>query len=158
MLVSDKNFYKNIINYPYIYPIIYPLSKFGICQKYDNIKDERVIMDILDRLAKSKFRSRFKLRAKEISYLQKKGLEVVRKHACDFIRERIAPAEPLNDGKQTPTRNHPVFIAQHATATCCRKCIEKWHKFPRGKELTESEQNYLVDLIMRWIENQIPHN
>ena len=74
-------------------------------------------MDILDRLAKSKFKSRFKLRAKELEYIKDKGLDTIYSHACDFIRDRVAPAEPVNDGKQTPMRSHPVFIAQHATAT-----------------------------------------
>ena len=48
-------------------------------------------------------------------------------------------------------RGHPVFIAQHATATCCRGCIEKWHKFKKGVELTPEQQNYLVEVIMEWI-------
>ena len=115
-------------------------------------------MDILDRLAKSKFRSRFKLRAKELKYIQEKGLEKIRSHSCDFIRDRISPAEPVNDDKQTPMRGHPVFIAQHATATCCRNCIEKWHKFPKGRELTQVEQEYLVSVIMEWIKRQINSN
>ena len=71
-------------------------------------------MDILDKLAKSNFRSRFKLRAKELEYIKDKGLDTIYSHACDFIRDRVAPAEPVNDGKQTPMRGHPVFIAQHA--------------------------------------------
>ena len=108
-------------------------------------------MDILDKLAKSKFRSRFKLRAKELEYIKDKGLDTICSHACDFIRDRVAPAEPINDGKQTPMRGHPVFIAQHATATCCRGCIEKWHKFPQHRELTKSEQEYLVSISMEWI-------
>ena len=112
-------------------------------------------MDILDRLAKSKFRSRFKLRGKELEYIKEKGLDKIHSHACDFIRDRVAPAEPMNDGKQTPMRGHPVFIAQHATATCCRGCIEKWHKFPQHRELTKSEQEYLVSIIMEWINRQI---
>ena len=112
-------------------------------------------MDILDRLAKSKFRSRFKLRAKELEYIKDKGLDTIHYHACDFIRDRVAPAGPVNDGKQTPMRGHPVFIAQHATATCCRGCIEKWHKFPQHRELTQSEQEYLVSVIMEWINRQI---
>ena len=112
-------------------------------------------MDILDRLAKSKFRSRFKLRAKELEYIKDKGLDKIRSHACDFIQDRIAPAEPVNDGKQTPMRGHPVFIAQHATATCCRGCIEKWHKFPKEKALTPSEQEYLISVIMEWITKQM---
>ena len=112
-------------------------------------------MEILDKLSKSKFRSRFKLGAKELEYIKDKGLDKIRSHCCDFIRDRVAPAEPLNDGKQTPMRGHPVFIAQHATATCCRGCIEKWHKFPHGRELTSTEQEYLVSVIMEWISRQI---
>ncbi len=113
-------------------------------------------MEILNRLAKSKFRSRFKLGAKELEYIKDKGLDTIHSHACDFIRDRIAPSEPANDGKQTPMRGHPVFIAQHATATCCRGCIEKWHKFPKGRELTKFEQEYLVSVIMEWIKKQKP--
>ena len=115
-------------------------------------------MNILDRLAQSKFRSRFKLRAKELEYIKDKGLDTIYSHACDFIRDRVAPAEPANDGKQTPMRGHPVFIAQHATATCCRGCIEKWHKFPQHRELTKAEQEYLVSVIMEWIKQQINSN
>jgi hypothetical protein len=81
-------------------------------------------MDIIDRLAKSKFRSRFKLRAKELEYIKDKGLDTIYSHAYDFIHDRVAPSEPVNDGKQTPMRGHSVFIAQHATATCCRGCIK----------------------------------
>ena len=111
--------------------------------------------NVLDKLAKSKFRSRFKLRTKELEYIKDKGLDKIRSHACNFIRDRVAPSEPANDGKQTPMHGHPVFIAQHATATCCRGCIEKWHKFPKGRELTASEQEYLVSVIMEWINRQI---
>lgn len=115
-------------------------------------------MGILDRLAKSKFRSRFKLRSKDLEYIKGKGLDTIYSHACDFIRDRVAPAESANDGKQTPMRGHPVFIAQHATATCCRGCIEKWHKFPQHRELTKTEQQYLVSIIMEWIKQQINSN
>lgn len=105
-------------------------------------------MEILDKLAKSKFRSRFKLRTKELEYIKDKGLDKIHSHAYDFIWNRVALAEPMNDGKQTPMRGHSVFIAQHATATCCRGCIEKWHKFPQHRELTATEQEYLVSVIM----------
>ena len=115
-------------------------------------------MEILDRLAKSKFRSRFKLRAKELKYIKDKGLDTIYSHACDFIRDRVALAEPANDGKQTPMRGHPVFIAQHATATCCRGCIEKWHHFSQHRELTQTEQEYLISVIMEWIICQINSN
>ena len=104
-------------------------------------------MDILDKLAKSKFRSRFKFRAKELEYIRDKGLDTVYSHACDFIRDRVAPANPENDGKQTPMRGHPVFIAQHATATCCRRCINKWHKIPINRELSDREEKFINALI-----------
>ncbi len=110
--------------------------------------------DIFERLAKSKFRSRFKLRDKEKQYIQDKGLDKIRSHAEDFISKRLAPADISNDGKQTPMRGHPVFIAQHATATCCRGCLEKWHKIPKGRNLTDVEQKYIVDIIMEWIKRQ----
>ena len=122
------------------------------------IVKNQIKMNILDKLAKSKFRSRFKLRAKELEYIKDKGLDTIHSHASDFIRDRVAPSEPANDGKQTPMRGHPVFIVQHATATCCRGCIEKWHKFPQHRKLTKTEQEYLVSVIMEWINRQINSN
>lgn len=111
--------------------------------------------DIFERLAASEFRSKFKLSKKDKAYIEEKGIDTIRKHAVDFISKRIAPANIKNDGKQTPMKNHPVFTAQHATATCCRGCIAKWHGFPRGRELTAKEQEYIVNIIMEWIQKQI---
>ena len=108
---------------------------------------------LFSRLAKSKFRSKFKLGIKEQQYLQNKGFQIIEEHAYKFIKERIAPALPENDGKQTPMKNHPVFIAQHATATCCRKCLEKWHGVKIGKELSEQQIEYFVSVIMHWLHN-----
>ena len=113
---------------------------------------------ILNRLSKSKFRNSFKLKEKDILYIKSKGLAKIKEHAYDFITKRLAPDTILNDGKQTPMKGHPVFIAQHATATCCRGCIEKWHKFPQPRELTATEQEYLVSVIMEWINRQINSN
>jgi hypothetical protein len=106
---------------------------------------------ILDRLARSAFRARFRLGEKEKTYLEAKGLEVIRSHAADFVAARLAPAQPRNDGRQTPMRGHPVFIAQHATATCCRSCLAKWHGIPAGRALSEQEQLYVVDFLMAWV-------
>jgi len=110
---------------------------------------------LFSRLATSKFRSRFKLGNKEQGYLRDKGILVIEKHARDFVKERLVPTLPKNDGKQTPMKNHPVFIAQHATATCCRKCLEKWHQIERGKELTRQQTNYIVSLIMYWLRKEL---
>ena len=92
---------------------------------------------LFEHLEASKFRSSFHLKQKDIDYINEKGLDVIRQHAQDFIAKREAPAFIPNDGKQTPTKGHPVFIAQHATATCCRECIRKWHKMQPGRELSQ---------------------
>ena len=109
----------------------------------------------LDKLEKSKFRSSFVLNEKDKEYIKEKGMDVIRTHAEDFIRSRLAPAVIPNDGRQTPTKGHPVFKAQHACACCCRGCLEKWYKVPQGKELTEIPQQKIVNLLMAWIERQI---
>lgn len=108
---------------------------------------DRAFDDVLARLARSKFRARFAIRGRELDYLQRLPPEKLREHARDFVLERLAPAAPANDGRQTPMRNHPVFVAQHATATCCRGCLEKWHGIGRGRELTAAEVDWVVGLI-----------
>jgi exodeoxyribonuclease V alpha subunit len=120
-------------------------------------------IDLFERLSKSKFRMRFQLTDADRRYISEKGMDTIREHAAEIVRKRLAPAEPANDGEQTPMRGapkgHPVFLAQHATATCCRGCLEKWHGIPKGRELTASEQQYVVYIIMRWIdENQQGHD
>ena len=88
------------------------------------------IAETLSRLKKSEFRAKFHLSEKDRAYISEKGISVIRKHCEDFIRERLAPAVIPNDGKQTPMRGHPVFVAQHACACCCRKCLKKWYNVP----------------------------
>ena len=111
----------------------------------------QTIEQALDRLSSSKFRSGFKLTKAEKAYFEAKGSEKIREHAADFVRTRLAPASPANDGRQTPMHGHPAFKAMHATACCCRGCLEKWYKVPKGRELTESEQERIVNLLMAWI-------
>ncbi len=106
---------------------------------------------MLDKLQKSRFRSSFKLKEKEKLYVKEKGLETIKEHAYDFINKRLAPSFILNDGKQTPMKGHPVFIAQHSTATCCRNCLYKWYKIPKNRQLSEKEVDYIVNIIMEWI-------
>ena len=108
---------------------------------------------MLESLAKSKFRSSFKLGKKYIDYIDKVGLVKIKSHAKDLIEKRLA-VKPLNDGHQTPYKGHPVFIAQHATATCCRKCLNKWYKIAENKTLTEDEITSILNIIMKWIEKQ----
>jgi hypothetical protein len=114
----------------------------------------RDVQEVLSRLGHSPFRSRIQLRDKELDYLRRKGTREVLEHAAEFIEKRLAPAFPVNDGKQTPWRNHPVFVAQHATATCCRECLQKWHQIPKGKALTAEDQGYIVEVIGAWLSQQ----
>lgn len=117
---------------------------------------ERYDLDILFlRLSKSDFRRRFRLREKDLDYIREKGMTTICRHAEDFVNKRLAAASIPNDGKQTPMKGHPVFTAQHATACCCRRCIEKWYGITKGRELTTSEQKYIVDILTEWIIRQI---
>ena len=113
------------------------------------------LTELFERLSKSAFRSRFHLSERDKEYIAAKGLATIRKHAEDFVAKRLAPAVIPNDGKQTPMRGHPVFIAQHATGCCCRGCFFKWHHIPAGRLLTGEEQQYAVAVLMAWIEKQI---
>ena len=112
------------------------------------------INEALEKLNNSDFRSKFHLSKKDIDYINEKGLDKIREHAKDFINKRLAPAIISNDGEQTPMRGHPVFIAQHACACCCRGCLNKWYKVQRGTELTPVQQEKIVNLLMAWIERE----
>ena len=113
--------------------------------KYDALKAN---------LVKSPFRSRFKLKEKDLVYIAEKGFDTIALQATQIISSRLGPANPVNDGSQTPMKGHVVFIAQHATATCCRGCLYKWHKIPQNVELSEEQIDYVVTLIMKWIEKE----
>lgn len=113
----------------------------------------KVIEDKLNSLSKSKFRHSFHLKKKDKEYINAKGLSVIEEHAYDFIKTRLIVNNP-KDGKQTPMRGHPVFVAQHATATCCRGCLEKWHHIPKDKELTSKDIDFIIFLIMAWIKKE----
>ena len=115
--------------------------------------DEK-IKNIFDKLSKSKFRSSFHLKDKDILYIEDKGIDKIRNHAYDFVTKRLADTSNVTDGKQTPMKGHPVFIAQHATGTCCKRCLEKWHYISKNKNLTDDDIKYVVDIIMSWIEKE----
>lgn len=116
--------------------------------------DRNLINSRFDSLGKSKFRGGFKLSTKDKDYIKNKGIDKIREHAYDFVNKRLSGAVIVNDGRQTPMRGHPVFVAQHATGTCCRGCLYKWHKIKEGCILTEEEVDYVVEVIMMWIERQ----
>ena len=121
--------------------------------KLNSIQKEYINNKLLA-LSKSKFRSSFHLRKYMINYINEKGIDTIEKHCEEFIEKNLSKTLP-NDGKQTPTKNHPVFIAQHATATCCRGCINKWYHIPKDRELTDKEKRFIKALIIEWINKEL---
>jgi hypothetical protein len=113
------------------------------------------IDETLDRLARQPFRARFHLRGRDAATVELRGLETIGRHAAEILASRVGPAGPPPDGRQTPYRGHPVFVAQHATATCCRSCLERWHGIAKGAPLTAEQLAYAVAVIGRWIERDL---
>ncbi len=119
------------------------------------LSDRDIIIERkLYELSKSRFRSSFHLRRYMIEYIDNNGFDIIGRHAKDFINVKLGPVFPKNDGHQTPMRGHPVFIAMHACACCCRGCLEKWHGIPRGRLLKNTEKNYIYCLLMMWIKSE----
>ena len=114
----------------------------------------QTIEQALSKLDRSRFRSSFHLTKKEREYLKDKGMETMRRHAQDFVRQKLAPAEPVNDGKQTPMHGHPVSRRCTQLPAAAGGCLNKWYHVPKGRELTESEQERIVNLLMAWLERQ----
>lgn len=119
-----------------------------------NDKQKEYIDGMLKKLSTSSFRRSFHLRKYMISYIDENGFLLIEEHAIEFINKNLKVYDPKRDGHQTPMKNHPVFIAQHACACCCRGCLEKWHHIPKKKELSEKEIRYLTALIMEWIHRE----
>jgi hypothetical protein len=123
--------------------------------RHYNAEVMRELPELFTALKDSAFRKRFRLGPAEHRYLSEKGLGVVTAHARNFIQDRLTPAYPKNDGRQTPMRGHPVFIAQHATATCCRSCLAKWHGIAKGVCLSDEEVEYIIRVLTAWIDRQL---
>ena len=107
------------------------------------------------KLAKDGRLEKFALGDPEKEYVTSRGMDILRLHATDFVNKRIAPALPKNDGRQTPAKGHPVFIAQHATGCNDRESLEQFFGIKKGKELTGAQVDKVVDAILRWIEEHL---
>ena len=94
-----------------------------------------------------------------INHARRKGLSGMREATLHRLELSVgAPRSELTrDGRQTPFQgNNAIYYAQHATATCCRRCIEAWHGIEREKPLSVEELGYMTDLVMYHIRKQIP--
>lgn len=82
----------------------------------------------------------------------------LRIHAKKVLKSKIGSSHNVWDGRQTPmTGNEIVNYAQHATATCCRKCLEYWHNIKKEQDLTEEQLEFCTDLVMLYIEERVPN-
>jgi len=117
--------------------------------------DDKQWKTLKQKLARSRQISPPAMGEPEKEYVLSRGIDILRLHATDFVKKRLAPADPKNDGRQTPLKGHPVFIAQHATGTSDRAKLEKFHGIQTGIELTEKEVAYIVSVILRWIDEQV---
>lgn len=91
-----------------------------------------------------------------IAHARRKGRVGIRTAAETLIRSSIGKAAPSFDGRQTPKSGNIVYYAQHATASCCRTCLEIWHGIPKGRELDDSEITYLAELARLYIDERLP--
>jgi hypothetical protein len=96
---------------------------------------------------------------KAVNYARRKGYSGLEPAVRSRIRKSVGAPKPTRDGRQTPMEGsgNVIHYAQHATASCCRKCIEYWHALPQGRALTEDEIGYLAELAMLYIRDRLPN-
>jgi hypothetical protein len=98
-----------------------------------------------------------RMEQRAINYARRKGKKGLAAAVNKLIRSSVGDAEPFRDGRQTPKGGaNPIHYAQHATASCCRRCIEEWHAIPMGRALTDEEIKYLTELALRYLSYRLP--
>jgi len=94
-----------------------------------------------------------------IEKAQKMDKNAQAEHARKILKQRIGKENNYMEGRQTPmVGNEIVSYAQHATGTCCRRCLEYWHNIPTGVGLSEDQLDYCVELVLRYIEERVPEH
>lgn len=91
-----------------------------------------------------------------LRHAQRKGRIALKEAARTRLEKYLAPAEPARDGRQTPLEGNTIYYAQHATATCCRTCLEYWHAIPKGRALSKTELNYCTTLVNLFLDERLP--
>lgn len=94
---------------------------------------------------------------KAIRHAQRKGRIRLIEAAKLRLVKYLAPAKPSYDGRQTPFEGNSIFYAQHATATCCRTCLEYWHNIPKGRKLRKEELDYCLALLKCYFDERLTH-
>ena len=95
---------------------------------------------------------------KAVNYARRKGISGLEVAIPSRIRKSVGSGNNPYDGRQTPMAGsgNPIHYAQHATASCCRKCMEYWHGISPNRDLTENEIDYLAELAMLYIKDRLP--
>jgi hypothetical protein len=95
-----------------------------------------------------------------VNYARRKGRLQLKQAARNQIERAVKGIAHPREGQQTPRETNPhanvIHYAQHATASCCRKCVEEWHGIPRDRELTAAEIDYLTELVMLYAGSRLP--
>lgn len=95
-----------------------------------------------------------------INYARRKGKTGLKTAAQRHIEKAVANPTHPRQGRQTPRETSPtaniIHYAQHATASCCRKCLEEWHGIPPDRFLFVEEISYLRDLVMLYVDARMP--
>lgn len=89
-------------------------------------------------------------------HAQRKGRIALKEAARHRLLKYLAVAAPPRDGRQTPMEGNTIYYAQHATATCCRTCLEYWHDIPKGRSLTSKEFEYCAALVDLFLDHKLP--
>ena len=92
---------------------------------------------------------------KAINHARRKGRVLLHEAAQRRIETSVGRAGMPFDGRQTPREGNTIFYAQHATASCCRTCIEYWHDIPKGRDLTPEELAYLSALVIAYLDDRL---
>ncbi|MEP7377612.1 MAG: DUF4186 family protein [Chitinophagaceae bacterium] len=143
-------------------------GKTGICRdcQADLVDWERIRMNNLDDVDYTFTMLRHELirhvfwhtdiSTKAIGSALQKGRIVLKEKAIEELRKKVGGENNFREGYQTPKGGDDIIhYAQHATATCCRKCMEYWFKIPIGTALTEKQLDYCAELIIRYIGDRV---
>lgn len=120
----------------------------------DRISENIYFTDIFRRLNCSKVCCKFKLKDDQWDYLAKRGFDSILLEGRTLIVKIFSEEAKHHSCKVAPVQNHPIFTALHATGTCCRSSLEKWHKIPKNKELREKDIFYILLVVKEWIIRQ----
>jgi hypothetical protein len=93
---------------------------------------------------------------KAMRHARKKGKAALALDIDRRLKTKAFRSKGIFDGQQTPKIGNVLFYAQHATATCCRDCIQYWHGISPERSFSEEERAYLSSLVLRFVDTRLP--